>query len=127
MKQDQINGVVRALLTLAGTYLFGHNIFGTKIDESLWQEITGTVMVVVSFIWTIRSKALTIEIFQSTILKVFMVGGALLVTSGKLTNETFAAWTAALTAILPVLYSILSKSKSAGISNGDIPTKKLSQ
>lgn len=127
MTQEQLFGLLRAILTLAGTYLFGHNIFGNAIDASLWQEIAGGVMVVASFVWSILEKSLTLEIFQSSILKIIMVVGGLLVTSGKLTGAALQAWIAALTALLPIIYSYLSKMKSQQIQSGEIQTKKLSK
>lgn len=127
MTQEQIFGLLRAILTIAGTYLFGHNIFGNKIDESLWQEIAGAVLVAASFVWTFVSKTLTLEIFQSSILKIVMVFGGLLVTSGKVTGATLQAWVAFLTALIPIVYSFLSKAKSKAIAEGDIKTRNLSQ
>lgn len=124
--QDQINSMLRAILVLAGTYLFGHNIFGNVIDSSIWQEISGAVMIAASFIWSAFTKSLTIEIFQSSILKILMVLGALLVTSGKLSSEKLEAITAVLTAALPVFYSMLSKKKSTNIITGKTSTDKLS-
>lgn len=127
MSQSQLTGLIRAVLTILGTWLFGHNLFGNKIDESLWQEIVGCVLVIVSFVWSAVTKELTLEIFQSSILKVITVVGMLLVTSGKLSDKTLTAVAALATTLLPVLYSILSKSKSQGIVSGDIPAGKLTQ
>lgn len=127
MSKDQIQGVIRAILTLAGTYLFGHNLFDTVVNESLWQEVTGGVMVAVSFWWTIKAKALTLEILQSSLLKILMVLGTLLVTSHKITGDALNNWVILLTALIPVLYSVLSKKKSADISSGEIKSSQLSK
>ncbi|MBC7535110.1 MAG: hypothetical protein H7258_05395 [Ferruginibacter sp.] len=127
MKQEQFEGAFRAVLTLVGTYLFGHNIFGNMIDASLWQEISGAGMVLVSFIWSISSKCLTLEILQSTLLKVVMVAGGLLVTSGRIAGATLNAFVMLLTAIIPMLYSYLSKKKSAGIATLKIDPSELAK
>lgn len=127
MSQDQITGIIRAILTIAGTYLFGHNLFGAKVDESLWQEVSGCVMVVAAFVWSIATKTLTLEIFQSSILKVITVVGMLLVTSGKLAGGTLTAIATLATTVLPIIYSILSKKKSAAIATGDVTPSQLSK
>ena len=127
MSQEQLFGLIRAILTIGGTWLFGHNLFGNKIDESLWQEISGGVMVVAAFAWSIVTKALTLEIFQSSILKIITVVGMLLVTSGKLSNNTLTAIATLATTVLPILYSFLSKRKSAAIIAGTITANQLSQ
>jgi hypothetical protein len=125
--QDQLFAALRAVLVLIGTYLFGHNIFGSVIDSNIWLEITGVIMVVASFAWSWFSKSLTIEIVQSTILKVIMVTGGLLVTSGKISGDTLTNIVAAVTALLPIIYSFLSKKKSAGIITGNVSTEKLAK
>lgn len=126
MKKEQIFGIIRSLLTFVGSYLFGKNIFGNPIDESLWQEIVGAIMVVIAFAWTIGEKKLTLEILQSSILKVITVAGALLVSSGKLSSDNLNGIVAAITAILPVIYSLLSKKKSEQIESGEIKVDQLS-
>lgn len=126
MKQEQIFGILRAVLAYAGSYLLGKNLFGQSVDEVLWQEISGALMVLASFVWMIVSKKLTIEIFQSSILKLIMVAGALLVSSGKLTGDTLNAIVAAVTALLPVIYSILSKKKTEELAAGRINVQMLS-
>lgn len=127
MSKDQLFGLLRAVLTLAGTYLFGHSFFGVAINESIWAEIGGAILVVAAFVWTFIDKTLTLEIFQSTLLKVLMVFGGLLVTSGKITGDKLNAFVAIATSLAPIIYSFISKKKSQNIVSGDISTDKLSQ
>lgn len=127
MQEPKVFPLIRSVLVLLGSYLFGRNLFGHKLDEAIWQEIVGAVMVVFSFYWSFKTKTLTIEIFQSSILKVVMVAGALLVSSGKVTGDTLNGIIAILTAVIPLVYSYLSKKKSVGIETGKIPVSALTK
>jgi hypothetical protein len=126
MTKEMILGIARQVLTVAGAFLLGKNLFGAAIDESILQEVSGALLMIVSLVWTIKSKELTLEILQSVLLKVIIVAGTLLVSSGKLTGTTLNAIVGIVTALLPIIYSLISKKKSDDVKTGQIQAAKLS-
>jgi len=105
----------------------GKNLFGATLDPAIWQEVTGVILMIVSLVWTIKSKALTVEILQSVILKVVMVAGTIWVSSGSVSGDFLDKIVMAVTVVLPIVYSIIAKKKSTDIATGDIPLHKLSK
>lgn len=106
MKQDQILGIVRALLSALGGWLLGKNLFGTTVDESLWQELLGVAMGIASVVMSILSKTLTLEMAQGVARQVISFFGGIGVGKGLITAQTLtlvmglvpviAAWLAGL-------------------------------
>lgn len=125
--KDQILSMIRAMLVLLGSFILGKNIGNAQITETIVQEIIGAGLIVTTFVWSALTKCLTIEIFQSSILKVVMVVGTIAIASGKIADKTFQALLAVVTAILPILYSFLSKEKSKKIIDGDIQSHELTK
>lgn len=53
MNYAQFLGLIRHLLTIAGTVLV---MFGKEVDGSNWQMLTGGVIALASLVWSIFSK-----------------------------------------------------------------------
>lgn len=120
MSKETILGVLRALLTLAGTYLVGHNLLGVAIDSSTWQIILGAVVAVGSTIWGIVDKTAGIEQIQSAIRSVIISLGGILVAAGKLKGEVLEAIVGLVTAALPLLQSYTAKAKVVQMAAGTL-------
>ena len=127
MTKEQLLGIARSVLMVGGAWLLGRNILGATVDPALWQEISGALLMLVSLYLTVKSKELTIEILQSVLLKVVMVVGTILVASGKISGEYLDKIVLSVTVLAPIIYSILSKKKSAEIASGEAPLHKLSK
>lgn len=123
----QTEGIIRNVFTVLGAWLLGRNLFGATLEPALWQEITGTVIMIAAFVSALKSKELTIEKSQTVILKVIMVAGTICVSSGLITGEYLDKVIMSVTVLFPIIYSILSKKKSADIASGEISVKKLSK
>lgn len=123
----QTEGIIRNLLVVAGAWLLGRNLFGATVTPELWQEISGTVLMIFSLIWTIKAKELKLEILQSVILKVVMLVGTIIVASGNVVGDYIDKIIMTVTVVLPIIYSALSKKKSEGIANGEISVSKLAK
>lgn len=117
--------IVRGLLTAIGSFLVGKNIFGHDVDASLWQEIAGIVMAVVSTVWGIRDKTAGVEMIQSTIRQVLTFAGGFLIAAGYITGNNLEAILALIPVILPIVQSHLSRAKTNQIVTGKISTQEL--
>jgi len=95
MTKETAFSIVRAALTLTGSYIIGHNLFGAKLDESLWQELAGA-----------RS--------------VITVAGGLLVSAGKLTGDALNSIIGLVAVLVPLLQSWLSKKKVQQLADGTL-------
>lgn len=120
MKQSNLFGIIRAILSVAGAFLLGKNLFGQPIDESLWQEITGVIMGLIAMVWTFMDKTITLEGFQGILRQSITFIGGLLVASGKLSAEALATWLGIILALAGPIYAWLSKTKSKQLENGKI-------
>lgn len=117
---------VKALLTLAGSYLIGQNLMGQPIDNELWQVIVGVIMSGVSIYWSIKDKTYTIESIQAFVRQLLLVIGGLLLASGKITPDRLEAIIGAVVVLVPVLQSYLSKKKAEEIKEGNLNVQSLS-
>lgn len=112
--------IIRTLLSLFGAFLIGHNLFGTTIDESLWQEIVGAVMVVASFVWTIFDKTAGIEKIEGVVRQFLTAVGGLFISLGIVKEETVTTISGVVSALLPYILSLLGKKKSQDIATGEL-------
>lgn len=128
MTSEQLNSLIRTVLTLIGAFLTGggiHYFFGTVIDTAYWQEISGIILAIVSVVWSIVSKTLDIEKLEGTIRQVVTFICGILIARGLLTSQTGMAVIAFVGAIIPLIQSYLSKKKSAQVEAGKIPVAEL--
>lgn len=125
MNKETIYTIVRTLLTSVGVFLIGKNFLGQAIDQSLWQMLVGIAMSAFSVAWGIWDKTLGIEMLQSFIRSLIVGLGGLLVAKGSMTPEKLESILGIALALLPFLYSILSKKKSTELANGSIEPNTL--
>lgn len=122
MTQDNLLSSLRAVLILVGSYLVGHNVFGHAVDSSTWQIIAGAVVTVASTWWGIAAKTTTIEGVESAIRSIITSVGGLFVSAGVLSGDNLNAILGLVTALAPLLQSMLSKSKNQQIATGAVKT-----
>lgn len=120
MNKETIFTIVRTLLTSVGVFLIGKNFLGQAIDQSLWQMLVGIAMSAFSVAWGIWDKTLGLEMLQSFIRSAIIGLGGLLVAKGSLSPEKLESILGIALAVLPLLYSLLSKKKSGDLANGAI-------
>lgn len=117
--------IVRMILSGFGAFLLGKNLFGTTIDESLWQEIVGGVMVVISLVMTVLNKASTLEMIEGFVRQLLTAFGGLLTGLGIVREETYQSIAGIIGALLPYILSLLGKKKSQDVATGELPLKAL--
>jgi hypothetical protein len=120
MNKQTVFTLVRTLLTSVGVFLIGKNFMGSPIDQSVWQMLVGIIMAGVSVVWGIMDKTIGLEMLQSFIRSVIVGLGGLLVAKGSMTPEKLESILGIVLAVLPLIYSILSRKKSDGINEGSI-------
>lgn len=117
--------IIRTLLSLFGAWLLGHNLFGATIDESLWQEIAGTVLVVISLVWTILDKTAGIEKVEGVIRQFLTAAGGLFISLGIIKEETVTIVSGVISSLLPYILSLLGRQKSQDIATGELGVNDL--
>lgn len=120
MQKDTAFSIFRALLTLGGTYLIGHNLFGQKVDSEMWQVVAGTLLTLIGVIWGIADKTATIEAVQSGLRSALISGGGLLVAAGKLSGQSLEAIIGMTAVLIPMLQSHTSKIKIQQLASGKV-------
>lgn len=125
MKKEQIYSIVTALLTLAGSYLLGKSVFGISVDTTSWEAITGAILTVGGIVMSILDKSLTIEKLQASLRTVIIAVGGLFVGAGKLDASKIEVWLGFIAAIVPMLYTWLSKKKNQQIETGEVKVDQL--
>jgi hypothetical protein len=125
MNKETIYTVLRTLLTSVGVFLIGKNFMGSAIDQSMWQMLVGIAMSAFSVAWGIWDKTLGIEMLQSFIRSLIVGLGGLLVAKGSISPEKLESILGIALAVLPLLYSILSKKKSGELNDGAIDPNAL--
>ena len=123
--KSTIYAIIRMVLSGLGAYLLGKNLFGHTIDESLWQMIVGSVMILISFVATVFDKTAGVEIWEGLIRQLVTSIGGLLTGLGVVKEETFATISTAILSLLPLILSLLGKKKSQAIAMGDLGIKDL--
>lgn len=128
MKQEQINSLIRTVMTLIGAFLTGgglHYFFGHTIDTAYWEEITGIVLTIVAIIWSIKTKTVDIEKMQGMVRQVVTFICGILIAKGLLNDQTGAAVIAFVGSILPYIQAGLSRKKNDQIQQGIIAPHEL--
>jgi hypothetical protein len=125
MNKEVLFTLLRALLTLVGTYLIGKPLFGGTIDDNVLQVIFGAVMSIAGLAWSVFDKTIGLEMIQAFIRSVGMGIGGILIANGKLSAEKLETYLGAILALSIFLHSWLGKKKNDGIVNGTIPPAAL--
>lgn len=114
--------MLRAVLTLAGSYLVGHSIAGHKIDDNLWQLIGGAAVTIASTVWGILDKAATIEGLQSAIRSIVTAVGGVFLALGIAFQQTLDSLMSMTLVLVPLIQSYISKVKVKQLDSGKIMT-----
>lgn len=122
---QQLQTLLRALLSAVGAYILGRNIFGTTIDASVWQEFTGSAMGFIAMVWSVYDKSATIESIMGVVRQIITFVGGLMVSKGTISVDTLTMILGLLAAALPYLQSHLSIIKNNQLDNGTITVGQL--
>jgi hypothetical protein len=125
MNKETVFTIARTLLTSVGVFLIGKNFLGQAIDQVLWQMLVGIAMSAFSVVWGMYDKTLGLEMLQSFIRSAIIGLGGLLVAKGSLSPEKLESILGIALAVLPLVYSILSKKKSTELAEGYIEPSAL--
>jgi hypothetical protein len=125
MNKETLMSLLRTFLTSFGIFLLGKNLFGSVIDQSIWQMVVGVTMAGVSVVWGIFDKTVGIEMLQSFLRSAIIGFGGLLVARGSLSPEKLESILGIVMSILPLLYSILSRKKTNNLVNGTLSLEEL--
>jgi hypothetical protein len=117
--------MIRALMTAIGFFLMGKNLLGNPVDQVMMEMLSGVVLAGVSVYWGIVDKTVTIEAWQSFLRQLIVGVGGLLIAKGRISAELLNDILGAALAIIPVLYSVLSRQKSNNLAQGWINTTEL--
>jgi hypothetical protein len=120
MNTSTLGSLVRALLTLIGTFLIGKTIFGHPLLGPTWDTITGGMLTAGSIGWSIYNGTATEETLESLVRQLLQGAGGLLVGSGLLNSSELAAITSFVILSVPIVWGYLSKAKTAKIANGTL-------
>lgn len=120
MNKQVLLSLLRTVLTAFGAFLIGKNIFGNPVDDVLWQSIVGGILAAISIVWGFVDKSNTLDALQSGLRSIIVVFGGLLVASGKITDKVLESISGIVAAVIPFLYSILSKQKTDQIAEGKL-------
>jgi hypothetical protein len=125
MNKETWFSAIRAVLTLVGSYLIGKSVLGTAADSSIIEILVGSVLNVVSVVWSIVDKTATLEKLQTIIRQIITGVGGVMVAAGKLEPSKIELYVGAVLPVLTLLYSVLSRRKSDALASGKLTTETL--
>lgn len=118
--RTEIFAILRSVLSAVGAYLLGVNVFGIKVDASVWQEVVGGAMALAGIAFSVLDKSLTVEMIAAFIRQTITVGGGLLVAAGKIRGEVVVSLLAIIPMVAPYVQGILLRIKISGLQSGKI-------
>lgn len=118
-------GIIRMLLSSFGAFLIGKTILGNTVDAVWWEAAIGAIMGIVSIVWSIFDKTLSIEATQGTLRQVVSFLGGFAVSAGWITSELLLGISGVITALIPVVQGFFARRKSNMVAQGIINTDKL--
>jgi len=125
MKKGQLYSFITAVLTLSGSYLVGKSVFGISIDAVSWEAVNGAILTLIGIIMSVLDKSLTIEKLQASLRAITIAVGGVFVGAGKLDSSKLEVWLGFITAIVPMLYTWLSKIKNQKLESGEVKIHQL--
>jgi len=120
MNKDSILSLVRQAAVAFGAFLIGKKLFGQTVDDGYLGLIAGIVVAVVGFVWGILDKSSTVEAVQAFVRQLFSFGGGLLVSAGKLTNETLEIVVGFAVPVGTWIFKLLDNRKTAQLASGKL-------
>ena len=122
MNIENINSLLRTVMTLLGAFLVGGGMkfFGMELSEGYWAEIVGVVLAIVAVVWSIRSKIVEIEKLQGLIRQIVTFICGILLAKGILNDRTMEAVIAFAGAIIPFIQAGVARVKNQQINTGVI-------
>lgn len=118
MSKANYQSLIRAILTVLGTYLAGRNFFGHLLDPSLLAGISGTVLALGMVAWGYIDKETTIEGFESLIRSAGVAAGGVAVSLGWIKNEVVLELLGIGSILGPIILSKISRFKTKQVANG---------
>lgn len=118
MQQSNLLSAFRSIITLFGSYVIGHAIFGVAVTTTTWDIIGGSAATLFGTIWGIADKTATIEGVQSAVRSIIISLGGIMVAAGKVSQNTLNEVLGLITSLAPILQSYLSKVKVNQIATG---------
>lgn len=116
--------IIKSFLVPVGVFLIGKNIFGTLIDQSLWEMLVGTIMTIGGLIASFVERTTTVEIIQSGLSVLVKSASALLLAFGVLKSSVdVEVWLPLVAIVSQQLYRWFSKKKTEQIDNGKLTTE----
>ncbi len=122
MSKDTVLSLLRTLLTVAGSYILAHNLFGPVVNQDGITQAGGAIIALVGAVWGYFDKSTSIEGLQSAVRSVFQIVGGFLVASGKLSGQSLDTILGFITSLGPVLQSYTSRLKVKQLDQGKIVT-----
>lgn len=116
--------ILRTILTFAGTYVIGHNLFGHEVDSQTWEIIGGSLLAIGSIVWGIVDKSAGIEQIESALRSILISLGGVAVSFGLIKNEVVVTLLALLTPVIALIQSWTSKAKVVQIDKGTLATNQ---
>lgn len=122
---DKIWGILRATLMAVSSWFIGKQVLGQTVDENLIGVIIAALGVIGSFIWSVTSKELNLEMWQGALRNLIIGVGGVFLAFGLLKEETLPTILSLVTVLGPMIYAWLSKKKSKQLQSGKIETDQL--
>lgn len=127
MNKETLYSLIRSVLTLAGAFLIGGGLtfFGVEINNAFWDEATGVVLTGFSVYWSIKTRAVNIEILETSVRQILTFVLGILVARQVLTPEKSMAIILFAVGLLPTVLSWISKKKTEELKEGKIQPQQL--
>lgn len=120
MSKDTALSLLRTVLTVAGSYILAHNLFGPVINQDALTQIGGAILALTGAIWGFVDKSAPIEGVQSAVRSLVQIVGGFMVAAGKLSGQTLDTILGAITSLAPVIQSYTSRVKVKQAATGQI-------
>ena len=120
MNKESWLSILRSALTLAGTFVVGHNLLGHAVDSNTFEIIAGSVSAIAGTVWGIFDKTTGPEQLASLVRSLLIGIGGVGVSWGLISANVLTAVTAFATAILPIILSQTSKATVQQIVAGTV-------
>lgn len=127
MDKIRIAAIVKNVLAIAGSIWIGKELFGAQVDQTLWEILAGSAMVLTSFVISFKTNLVTKEKFQDALRVLIVSVGGALTAGGWVEPAKLELWIGAITAIAPMIYEWISRKKSQDLAKGATPINELTK